>query len=258
MRELFYISCVLAIAITTTAFSKEIDGTVINTSNIKLFISKSQRPTVIVSHGCDGMRNTSYEKWARYIDSIGYNAVMYDSYAPMKLSKVPCELKGEWWDAHSSDRPREAENISYWIKEQPWHKGKIAIIGFSAGGATALYYANSRTLLGKNISAAIAFYPHCLDRQIGPKSNVSEGIWTMNIPTQVHLGTADDWTPAYLCKIDNAEIITYPEATHAFDNDEGIGSATRRYLGHVMRYDKNSHNLSKLKIKEFLDKNLSD
>jgi dienelactone hydrolase len=88
----------------------------------------------------------------------------------------------------------------------------------------------------------------------------TKGGWFLKTPTQVHLAMKDDWTPAVYCFYlkNAAEIIKYPNATHAFDHDEGIGSADRNYLGHVMRYDKEAHQLSKIKVKEFFDKTLSD
>ena len=220
--------------------------------------SSTKRPTVIVAHGCDGLRNPNYLKWAKYLNSIGYNAVLYDSYRAMGFTEGVCDKNGQWWDQHKDIRPKEADYIANWIQQQEWHKGKIGLIGFSAGGSLALFYSmNSGDKLGNNISALIAFYPSCDKFTIGPQL-FNKG-WSLKVPTQVHLGLKDDWTPAADCSpLKNAtEIIKYPTATHAFDNDEGRGSAERKYLGHVMRYDKEVHELSMTKVKEFFDLYLS-
>ena len=165
-------------------------------------------------------------------------------------------MDGQWWLAHSDERPKEAEIVARWIKQQSWHTGKVGLIGFSAGGAVALNYANIKNDYGDNISAVVAFYPACDHFVIGPKSDLATSSWTVKIPTQIQNGSADDWTPSYLCNINNAEIITYPNATHAFDRDEGVGGV-RTYLGHKMRYDKEIHNQSKVKVKEFFDKHIN-
>ena len=218
------------------------------------------RPSVIVAHGCDGLKNNpSYKRWAEYLDSIGYNAILYDSYRAMGFPEGVCKVDGQWWNQHKEIRPKEADHIAKWIQQQKWHKGKIGLIGFSAGGSLALYYSmNSGEKVENNISALIAFYPSCDKFTIGmPIFNKG---WFLKTPTQVHLAMKDDWTPALDCySLKNAaEIIKYPNATHAFDNDEGIGSADRKYLGHIMRYDKDAHELSKIKVKEFFDKTLTD
>lgn len=219
------------------------------------------RPTVILAHGCDGLQNNpNYKRWAEYIDSIGYNVVMYDSYVAMGYpSGNVCELMPGgrvaelWWAEHQDIRPRESNNIAKWIKEQSWHKGKIALLGFSAGGNTAMHYANKENQDGDDISAVIAFYPACHDSTMGYKTFFKG--WVLKVPTQVHIGTAEDWSVAEDCSnIKNIDITKYKGATHAFDMD--FGKPYIKTAGHVMRYDKAAHELSKIKVKEFLQANI--
>ena len=148
----------------------KITGTMLTPSDIVVFKKDKPRPTIIVSHGCDGLQqHSNYRKWAEYLDAIGYNAVMYDSYLVMGYPKGVCDKDGKWWNKHQEIRPKEADNIAKWIKQQPWHNGKVALVGFSAGGSLALHYSiNTGSKYGNNISALIAFYPSCDKFTIGP------------------------------------------------------------------------------------------
>lgn len=219
------------------------------------------RPTVILAHGCDGLQNNpNYKRWAEYVDSIGYNVVMYDSYVAMGYSSGNvCELMpgndqatALWWDKHKSIRPRESNSIAKWVKKQSWHKGKVALLGFSAGGNTAMHYSNKENQDGDDISSVIAFYPACHDSTMGYKTFFKG--WILKVPTQVHIGTAEDWSLGDCSNIKNIEMIKYKNATHAFDMD--FGRPYIKTAGHIMRYDKEAHEKSKQKVKEFLQANL--
>jgi dienelactone hydrolase len=75
----------------------------------------------------------------------------------------------------------------------------------------------------------------------------------MNIPTQLHLAGADDWTPSHACKqIQHADIFEYAGATHAFD----LIYPDRKMFGHTLKYDRKATALSRERVKKFLSENL--
>lgn len=219
--------------------------------------SNGPYPTVIVGHGCDGLKkNPALLDWARELNSWGYNAVFYDSFESKGVSgDIVCTRYVE--SVSPAYRAKEAEVAAKWIKEQPWHKGKIGYIGESHGGATAIRIAKEANT-ESNISAVAAYYPWCQVVALGSitlnkKNSLPYYGQFMNIPTQLHLAEADDWTPSSECKqIQNAEIFEYAGATHAFD----LNYPDRKLFGHTLKYDRKATALSRERVKKFLSENL--
>ena len=213
-------------------------------------------PTVIVGHGCDGLKlNPVLFDWARTLNSWGYNAVFYDSFAYKGYDDGRICTDGLL--VSPEYRAREAEDAAKWIKEQPWHKGKIAYLGESHGGSTALRISKAKNP-ETNISAVVAFYPWCHIWVMGSPtldktSEKPDWGYFMNLPTQVHLAGGDDWTPAWECKdIKNAEMYEYDKVTHAFD----LNAPDRTLYGHKLKYDRKATALSRERVKKFLEENL--
>jgi dienelactone hydrolase len=217
--------------------------------------AKGPHPTVIVGHGCDGLRNNpALLDWARELNSWGYNAVFYDSFENKGISggicTDPLRVLPEY-------RAREADTVAKWIKEQPWHTGKIGYIGISHGGSTALRIAKANNP-ESNINAVIAYYPSCHVHVLGSatlnkKSEKPDWGIFMNLPTQVHLASDDDWTPAWECKdLKNVEVYEYDKTTHAFD----LSYPDRIFSGHKLKYNIKATALSRERSKKFLSENL--
>jgi dienelactone hydrolase len=134
--------------------------------------------------------------------------------------------------------------LAGYIRTQSYHRGKIAVIGFSHGGSTVLNVANTNQNV---IDASIAYYPSCHKRFSGLET------YHPYIPTQVHLAGRDDWTPVSECDyLPEQEKYLYPYATHAFD----MHYPDRVYLGHRMAYDSKADTLAKDRTKEFLSTTL--
>jgi dienelactone hydrolase len=72
--------------------------------------------------------------------------------------------------------------------------------------------------------AAVAFYPGCrLPLEAGEH-------WRPGVPTRVHVGALDDWTPAQPCialgqaqaaRGEDFDVVVYPGSYHAFDAPTG-------------------------------------
>lgn len=203
----------------------------------KQFITRTPRPTVIIAHGCDGVDNESYTNWAKEIHSWGYNTVVADSFKVRYLTSGVC---GNPPMVLPETRARDLIKLAAWIKTEPWHQGKIAVIGFSHGGSTVLNISNTKQDF---IDATVAYYPSC------HKKFSSINTYDPYIPTQVHLAGRDDWTPASECDyLPNKDKYLYPDATHAFD----MHYPDRVYLGHHMAYNKKADMLARQRTKEFL------
>lgn len=209
-------------------------------------VSSSPRPTVIVAHGCDGAGNRSYREWVDILSSWGYNGIMIDSFSPRGYSNMEVCSRGTLVTPEM--RSTDINKLISYIKSQPWHKGKIGLIGFSHGGSTAINFANSDRVSG--ISAAVAYYPSCYNTSF----NFVGTDWkNPKIPFQVHFGEKDKWTPPEWCdNFEKYEKYYYKNATHAFD----MNMPSRTIQGHFLAYDSNADRTSRMRTREFFNKHL--
>jgi len=171
-------------------------------------LSNEYYGTIIIAHGCKGV--TPHEEMVGMkLAEEGFNTVVIDSWKYRNVNHV-CENNA----VKSHERLEEVYKTVNWINRQKWHSGKIFLIGYSHGGMVAL--AASKHTKEKGIDKAVAFYPYCF-----PSDHVEP-----KIPTQVHIGEKDDWTPAQRCrgmydglfrKYKNGEYFEYPNAYHGFD-----------------------------------------
>lgn len=166
------------------------------------------RGTVILAHGCGGPSQHLDAAWAKLFRDEGFNTVGFDSWQFRKISGGVCKT----YAVSGDERVKEVELTVKWINEQQWHEGKIFLMGWSHGGITALA-ASIKENLG--IAKIVAIYPRCRNWYSAPV-----------VPTQIHIGTEDDWTPAYHCKNLYAglfhksrfgELFMYQGAHHIYD-----------------------------------------
>jgi dienelactone hydrolase len=246
----------------TKAQSSTISSLETPTLNFSSFIIEKPtvsgpNPTVIVGHGCDGLKsNPALLDYAKVLNSWGFNAVFYDSFQSRGLSggaicskamRIPPEY-----------RSKEAQEAAKWIKQQPWHTGKVGYLGISHGGSTAIHIGMLSPKINE-ISATVAMYPSCSWVVLGlpfqdPEGRSNSRGYFMKIPTQLHLGSKDDWTPPYECKKDmmNAELFEYEGATHAFD----LNVPDRTVFGYRVGYDRKATLESRERIKKFLSEHM--
>lgn len=176
---------------------------------------KPNNGTVILLHGCSGP-NTMYENFASLLAGENFNAIIIDSwgYRGMAHGHGPNSVCSTY-SVTGRDRLEEVYKAVEWINKQQWHKGNIYLIGWSHGGMTALAASKDKQL-EKGITKSVAFYPYCLP---GHFTNPT-------IPTQIHIGKDDNWTPAWRCrnlysgafsKSDKGEVFEYEDSHHGFD-----------------------------------------
>lgn len=204
---------------------------------VELFVANTPRPTVVIAHGSGGVK-PSQRVWASMARSWGYNAVVVDHYTLRGISDHTGRVV---YGASAWDRAQDLNAVADWIKKQPWHQGKLAVVGFSQGGAGVFSLISNNT----PYNVAITFYPACAIN--APPSSP-------RIPTQVHLAESDNLSYIRYCTptLTNAqyESYIYKNATHVFDVD----MKTTTPFTH--RYDPVATKESQQRSREFLDKNL--
>lgn len=144
---------------------------------------EGSRATVILAHGCSGPSLTRDRGWASRLNDAGYSTVEPDSWAWRSLPGGVCQTDA----VTGSDRVQEVERVVQWLRTQAWHRGPVFVLGWSHGGTVAL--ASSIRAREIGIDKAVAIYPWCEPRFAAAQ-----------VPTQIHIGGSDDWTPAYRCR----------------------------------------------------------
>lgn len=203
----------------------------------------AQRPAVIALHGCGGLyrsdpahRDALTARHASHVEAwleAGYLVVLPDSFRSRGVDEV-CTVKAI--DRKVTLRSRKLDTLGAlrWLAEQPGiARDRIALVGWSMGGSTALAAING----GDNDVAAfvanrdrlpfframVAFYPGCA-------SSLRNDRWRPLVTTRVLIGAADDWTPAEPCVSLGAkarerewplETKVYVGAYHGFDAPSG-------------------------------------
>ena len=206
---------------------------------VELFLSTSNqpKPTVVIAHGSGGVK-PSQRVWASLAQSWGYNAVVIDHYTLRGIGDHTGRIApgaGAW------DRAQDMNAVANWIKQQSWHQGKLAVVGFSQGGAGVFSVISSNT----PYAAAITIYPACA---INAPPSLPQ------IPTQVHLAESDNLSYIRYCTptltSSRYEPYIYKNATHVFD----VNMKTSTPFTH--RYDPVAARESQQRRREFLDRNL--
>jgi dienelactone hydrolase len=206
---------------------------------VELFLPEDGqlRPTVLIAHGSGGVM-PSQREWASLARSWGYNAVVVDHY---KLRGITNHTGRVVYGAGARDRAEDMIAVANWIKQQPWHQGKLAVVGFSQGGAGVFSLVTDQN----PYAVAIAFYPACA---------INAPPATPQIPTQVHLAEKDDLAYISNCTptLSNSlyESYIYQNATHVFDVN------VRGGVPFTHRYDANAARESQQRSRNFLDRHL--
>lgn len=205
------------------------------------------QPTVILAHGSAGVSANHYW-WADVINKWGYNTVIVDHYTLRGISRhTGRPVDG----ARMRDRAKDFADVVVWLEAQPWHKGKISIVGYSQGGGGVMAFVSTELMheIGvlpsvslNQVVAAVAFYPSCLFRKPPAQPR---------IPVLVYLGGKDDLAKPEYCGEMSDPLYTvkmFPDATHSFD--ENLPFAVTAF---TQRYNSSAVDESREIMKKFLD-----
>jgi dienelactone hydrolase len=185
-------------------------------------------PAVILQHGSGGS-NARDEFWAKTFNEIGIASFLVDSFSGRGLTRISLNraVFGPFDVIH--DAYRAFDVLANHPRIDP---ARIALMGFSLGGVSALYSSIKRFQQMWNPRAAFAayipFYAGCATTFIGD-TDVSAA------PIRQFHGAADDYTPVAPCRAyferlraagRDVLLTEYPGAHHSFDNPLGNKTPT--------------------------------
>ncbi|MFO1317448.1 MAG: dienelactone hydrolase family protein [Burkholderiales bacterium] len=201
-------------------------------------------PLIVAAHGCGGMFSANRERrdqlserfaaWTEQFLADGYAVLWPDSFNPRGRRSVCLARRGEPTVAPATRRLDIMGALAYAAAEPGVDHARVALVGWSHGGSTALAASNGRdaqvaALLAAPgaspaLRAAVALYPGCV-------VSLRQGAnWVPAVPLALHVGELDDWTPPGACVRlgDSARargasmtVTVYPGAYHGFDAPSG-------------------------------------
>jgi dienelactone hydrolase len=215
-----------------------LDGVTELTAYLGRHDGNAARPAVVLMHGCSGLLNPQgrmralYRAWMRALFAKGYDVLTVDSASSRGFGQT-C-TRGPQRITMLRDRPKDAYAALGYLQAQPQvAAGRIALMGWSQGGATVLLSINDKSIgrpaaLKQDFKTAVAFYPGACSEQLQSKpwTEVAPQSWTTTVPLLVLSGAADNWTPLPPCEAfimaakargNPVELKIYPNALHAFD-----------------------------------------
>jgi len=200
-------------------------------------------PAVIAMHGCGGLHSTRRgheedlaERLALRADLFlaeGFAVLFPDSFGSRDMREV-CTIRiGDRTITATRRRLDALGALAYPAHRNDINGERIALVGWSHGGSAVLQAINVRdpevaafatTPNAPSFRAAVAFYPGCNNPlKAGER-------WQPGVPTRIHVGELDDWTPAGPCmELGRAmaargadfDVTIYPGSYHAFDSPTG-------------------------------------
>jgi dienelactone hydrolase len=205
-------------------------------------------PGVVLLHGCSGRHGSNQQSWASVFRAEGYITLAVDSFGPRGVSEICSSLDSGLRAVSLDERVLDAFAAAAYLTEQGGvDPARLAVMGFSDGGTTAIRAVNPlalRDLLvpaSARFRAAVALYPYC-----GIYGGAFVG-GMLSAPSLIVIGGADDWTPAELCEPlrglpaggGRLEVEVLEGVTHSFDLFAWQGRAvgSRVYLGHRLSPD---------------------
>lgn len=177
-------------------------------------------PAVVLAHGCNGNRSVE-RTWGPLLRSWGYATFNVDSFRPRGIGEVCTQGSLLLPLQRLPDAYGALRLLAAHPRIDP---GRIALMGFSHGGALAMLASTGwakETYApdgAPSFRAFFPFYPNC--NGAFPERN------RVSAPVRIHIGEADDWTPARPCAElaaalkasgQDVAIHVYPAARHGFD-----------------------------------------
>ena len=187
-------------------------------------------PAVVLLHGSGGAGG-GLELWAKHFNEIGIASFLIDSFSGRGITQTSSNqaLLGRY--NMILDAYRGADLIGAHPRIDP---NRIAVIGFSRGGQSALYSSLKRFQAvwtpRVTFAAHIPLYASCNPTLIGD-TDVSA------VPIRLYHGAADDYVPVAPCRAyverlraagRDVQLTEYPDAHHVYDNPLGAQDADRR------------------------------
>lgn len=210
---------------------------------------EGKRPGVIVVHEWWG--NNDYSKnRARMLAKLGYTALALDMYGNGKVADNPNDAGKYATEVFTNIKQAEARFMAAYnlLKEQEQtDPEKIGAIGYCFGGSVVLHMAS----IGTDLAAVVSFHG-------GLKPVISSEPKNVKAHILVCTGGSDPMVPKEdVEKLKNEfdkagvkyEIVTYPDATHAFTNPASDENGKKFNI--PIAYNEKADKESWEKMKEF-------
>ena len=198
-------------------------------------------PAIVLLHSCLGLPSNRRAIGAT-LAGWGYVALFVDDFSTRGLTETcAVDFNDALPDAYGA--------LAFLGRLAVIDRARIAAIGFSQGGDTALQIATGHVLPTSDdlrFKAVAAFYPPC--------ANQADA--TLLLPTLILIGAADKVTPAADCErlarrsAAGARLVVYPGAGHVFDDPQFAGG--KELLGMRLEYNRKAAEQSKAALRDFL------
>jgi dienelactone hydrolase len=191
---------------------------------LRLPKANDKLPAVILLHGSGGISGSGsmIDEWSGEINQLGIATFVVDSFAGRGIVSTVMDQTQLGRLNMVADAYRALELLA---KHPRIDSNRIAVMGFSGGGHSALYstmnrlYATLGPANGLRFAAHIALYPDCTTTYL-------EDTEVSGKPIRILHGSLDNYVPVASCRAyverlmkaqKDVNLIEYPEAYHAFD-----------------------------------------
>jgi dienelactone hydrolase len=178
-------------------------------------------PAVVLVHGSGGI-GSNYGMWAGELNKAGFATFVADSFTGRGITNTITDQSQLLTYTMMNDAFAALAVLGKHPRIDP---NKIAVMGFSKGAVPALYasmnrFQSAHAPEGASFAAYIGFYTPCNTAMIDDEKVSAK-------PIRLYHGIADDWVPVgpcrdYVARLKkagaNIDLVEYPGAHHAFDN----------------------------------------